>query len=563
MSRVALFGSERAPVEARVVGPPDKSKIQVSIVLEDGAKLEDIDSFLDAYDLAFADRIGPVVKVVGKPVDMERAFETQLDLVDHPELGRFRRRSGGLTAPTKVAGSIFAVLGLDDRPVARPHYQYHQDQYVGEYDGEKMVKELAPFAAAPAGSFTPPQLAQLYGLPSSDGKGVTIGILELGGASNPKDISAAARLYGVTIGNVTIVSVDGAKPKSDGPNGADGEVALDVQVVGGIAPSATQRVYFAPNTTAGFLDALVQALAECDVVSISWGGPEDSWTAAARASFEKVMQASPVPVFVASGDQGSSDGEGGTKSHVDFPASSPSAIGCGGTYLTATPGAFGTIAVESVWNRSKTSAGGGGVSTAFAVPDYQAPNPDHGTPSIVNVDTKKTGRVVPDVAGCADPQSGIQVVVDGDSYVIGGTSAVAPLWAAVAARLKSLGADPSSFHHKLYAAGQQRDVTTGSNGAYKAGPGFDACTGLGSPDGAKLGSIFLTAVPVDPPDPPPVDPGPPALTAEAVDAALEKASASVDAAVGKVADQMDAMIKTLDDAFEASIAQVKKDLGIT
>lgn len=258
-------------------------------------------------------------------------------------------------------------------------------------------------------AYNPRQVAAAYNCPITqfDGTGVTVGIIELGGGYNPADLVAMGLKA-----NVTVVGVDGATSKSDGANGADGEVMLDIEVVAAVAPGAKQRVYFAPNTDQGFLDAIVQAANECDYVSISWGGPETSWskkTVTAYAAAFAAARAKGVTVFAASGDSGSTDGT--RVNTTDYPASDPSVVGCGGTKLLLN--ADGTRASEVTWNESPTqSATGGGVSKLFP------------------------GRQVPDVAGNADPVTGYTVMVDGQSFPIGGTSAVAPLYAAMTAVLR-------------------------------------------------------------------------------------------------------------------------------
>ncbi|MGC1405338.1 MAG: peptidase S53, partial [Candidatus Dormiibacterota bacterium] len=173
------------------------------------------------------------------------------------------------------------------------------------------------------------------------------------------------------------------------------------------------------------------------------------------------------------------------QANVDFPASSPHVLACGGTRLTSSGN---LISAEVVWNDGPGGgATGGGVSAEFALPSWQAgahvpPSADPG---------HKSGRGVPDVCGDADPESGYQVLVDGQSTVFGGTSAVAPLWAALLVRCaQALGRNPGYLNPILYqtleAEGVTRDITNGNNGAYKAGPGWDPCTGWGSPDGTKL-----------------------------------------------------------------------------
>jgi len=188
-----------------------------------------------------------------------------------------------------------------------------------------------------------------------------------------------------------------------------------------------------------------------------------------------------VSVCCASGDSGSSDGVADGEAHVDFPASSPNVLACGGTNLQSSKG---KITSEVAWNDA-SGATGGGVSETFSLPSYQA---KANVPVSVNPSHFK-GRGVPDVSGDADPATGYQVRVDGRSAVFGGTSAVAPLWAALIALLNQQHGSPRGFWNpSLYTApaGSFHDITSGNNGAYQCGPGWDACTGLGSPNGVGL-----------------------------------------------------------------------------
>jgi kumamolisin len=253
-------------------------------------------------------------------------------------------------------------------------------------------------------------------------------------------------------------------------------------------------VYFAPNTDQGFVDAILDAAHDSvrkpSVISISWGASEDDWTPQARAAMNQALQdcaALGVTVTVAAGDNGSTDGASDHKLHVDFPASAPFALACGGTTLQ---GSGSTIKSETVWNETPKQGGatGGGISNAFPIPAYQT---GAGVP--VNPQTKYAGRGVPDIAGDADPYTGYQVLVDGKSAVIGGTSAVAPLWAGLIALLnQKLGKPVGFLNPKLYALkGVTNDITSGNNddsgvGAYSAKPGWDPCTGWGSPNGTAL-----------------------------------------------------------------------------
>ena len=422
------------------------------------------------------------VQVRGTVDALQRVFGTDLQQVESPDpvQGRavtHRQREGELVVPSALAGVVTAVLGLDDRPQARTRFRP---------------------AAVVDTSFTPLELGRVYRFPAgTDGSGQTLAILELGGGYTQADLDE----YWASIGladppTVTAVGVDGAGNAPEGdPNGADGEVLLDIEVAGALAPGADVVVYFAPNTDRGFLDALstaVHADPTPAAVSISWGQNEDEWTAQARTAMDDAMADAAVlgvTVCAAAGDDGSTDNATDGQAHVDFPASSPHALACGGTTLRA-DGRSGAVSSEVVWFHGPGLGGtGGGVSAVFPVPEWQA---GAGVPG--DADTGRPGRGVPDVAADADPATGYRVRVDGTDAVIGGTSAVSPLWSALTCRLaEALGRRPGLLQPVLYAglsAGQVppgfRDVTSGSNGAYTAGPGWDACTGLGVPDGEAL-----------------------------------------------------------------------------
>jgi len=333
-------------------------------------------------------------------------------------------------------------------------------------------------------SYYPTQVAHLYNFPHGTGAGHKIGFIELGGGYEMSDLQTFFSTLNIPTPTVEDRLIDGATNSPDGINGAQGEVTLDIEVAMSIAKGATGLVYFTPNTNQGFLDAIKAAIADkVDAISISWGGPEDSWTTADMESFDAVFAATDIPVFVAAGDSGSSDGESGL--HVDFPGSSPHAISCGGTSLVANVGTLG-IQSETVWNdSSQGGATGGGFSTLFARPSYQS--------GIGFTFNKKRG--VPDMSGNADPNTGYKVYIAGQWLPIGGTSCVAPLFAALYVLLKednhSASASLYSFLNFLYNnEASFRDITKGNNGAYKAAIGWDPCTGLGVPNGnALLGKL--------------------------------------------------------------------------
>ncbi len=414
----------------------------------------------------------------GNVKHLSKAFGVKLMICRNSQTSStFRGRTGPLTIPEELKDIVVAVLGLDDRQAAFAHFR---------------IRSAA--AAGTAGTFTAADLKNLYNFPQGvDGTGQTIGIIELGGGYTTADLQTYFKGVGLAVPSVTAVSVDGGAntPGSD----ADGEVELDIEVSGTVAPGANIAVYFAPNTDQGFIDAITDAVHDAtrkpSVISISWGGPEDSWTAQSRTAMDAALQDAAtlgVSVTIAAGDNGSTDGAGDGKLHVDFPCSSPFALACGGTTLKA---GNGKITSEAVWNETSANegAGGGGVSNEFALPTYQT---KAGVPA--NPETKFVGRGVPDVSGNADPVTGYQVVVDGASIIVGGTSAVAPLWAGLIALLnQSLGAPVGFLNPTIYGLGEGPflDITTGNNddsglGFYSAKAGWDPCTGLGSPNGTAL-----------------------------------------------------------------------------
>jgi kumamolisin len=481
-TRTTLPGSLRtAAPDASDAQPLDPAEaIELTVVLRrraDGTLGADPDDLAtvratleqEGFEVLTADAPSRRLRVRAPVSTVSGTFGTRLEQVTSraPD-GRtvtHRHRTGELTVPGALADRVLAVLGIDDRPQARSQFR------------------VAASGAA-ATSYTPLQLGEAYRFPAgTDGTGQTIAIIELGGGFAQSELDTYFQGLGIAGPTVTAVGVDGAanQPGQD-PQGADGEVLLDIEVAGALAPGAGIVVYFAPNTDAGFLDAVseaVHAVPTPAAVSISWGQNEDDWTAQARAAMDSAFAdavALGVVVTAAAGDNGSTDGATDGKDHCDFPASSPNVLGCGGTSRTGH--------TETVWNNGAgNGATGGGVSDTFTRPSRQA-----------NIGVPGSGRGVPDVAANADPQTGYQVLVDGSSTVIGGTSAVSPLWAALIARLaQATGGPLHGFADALYAgaaAGSSPagflDVTKGDNGSYSAGPGWDACTGLGSPDGTAL-----------------------------------------------------------------------------
>ena len=439
--------------------------------------LRRIEEFLTAHALTVLaiDPARRLIRAAGPAERMSAAFGASLSMYEE-DGQRYHGRTGALAVPHALHGMIESVLGLDGRPVAH-------------------TRIIRPRQTQPA-SFAPNRLGALYGFPTGvTGQGVTIALIELGGGFRAADTTQAFQAMGLTPPRVVAVSVDGGINDQSGSN-ADGEVALDIQVAGGVAPGAEIAVYFAPNTDAGFADAISQAAHDTtnkpSVISISWGGAESSWQTQAVTTMNSVLQEASsmgISVYVASGDNLATDGVSDGQAHVDFPASSPYAIGCGGTHISVSGTA---ISGEVVWNDA-TSGTGGGISDLFPVPAFQA---SVTLPPSANAG--RQGRGVPDVAGNAAPSSGYSVVVDGQGETVGGTSAVAPLWAGLTALINQRATTPVGFLPDfLYAhiaanSALTTQITQGSNKpqgsqiGYDAGPGWNACTGLGRPDGQAL-----------------------------------------------------------------------------
>lgn len=407
-------------------------------------------------------------------VDLQH-FEHQVGNATH----HFHQPGHPVHLPEDVHQVVTAVLGFDNRAKARPHFRINPT-----------IRPPIRAARAVSASFTPLQIAQLYDFPPGDGSGQCIALVELGGGYSATDLQAYFGALGVPSPKVEAVSVDQAQNAPSGdPNGPDGEVTLDVEIAGALAPAARIAVYFAPNSEAGFVDAVSAALHDStrnpSVISISWGAPESAWTQQTLTALNDVLQtavALGVTVCAAAGDSGSSDGVSDGANHVDFPASSPYALGCGGTNMSASNG---RIERETVWSSGNEGATGGGVSTTFALPTWQqglsVTRSDGSTSALA-------GRGVPDVSADADPATGYVVHIDGSDTVVGGTSAVAPLWAALIARINAARGKPVGFVNALLYAqpGAFNDITSGNNGDYSAAPGWDACTGLGTPVGTKV-----------------------------------------------------------------------------
>jgi kumamolisin len=452
-----------------------------------------------------ADSARRTVTVSGTTAQMSAAFGVTLSRFRHEGV-TYRGREGALHVPAELADVVEAVLGLDNRPQART--RLHRGDPVAEDDlpepgGTGTHRTLAAAAAKPAPLWTS-QVARLYDFPTDvTGAGQTIAVIELGGGYRDSELAQYFTKAGITAPTVVAQLVDdGTNDPGTDPD-SDGEVMLDIEVAGSVAPGATVVVYFADNTDRGFLDAVTTAVHDQvhnpTVITISWGGPEVSWTRQSLTAFDEAFADAArlgVTVLAAAGDHGSGDAvTTDALVHADFPASSPHVVACGGTVLVAN----GTgIASEKVWNDHAGWATGGGISDVFDVPDHQR---HIGLPVSLNPGGR-AGRGIPDVAANADNASGYLVLVDGQWVPVGGTSAVAPLYAGLVALLNdALGQPVGELGPQLYAApdaafndiappGDNSTPKTADTGparhGYAVADGWDACCGLGSVRGAEL-----------------------------------------------------------------------------
>lgn len=425
------------------------------------ADLAAVEDFARDHGLSIVESSIPrrTVVVSGTVRQMNQAFGVELQQHQSPT-HRYRSFSGQVHVPAARADLIEGVFGLDNRQIARP----------------AIVR--ADTTAAATAPLTPPEVAKLYNFPAQSAAGQTIGIIEFGGGYKPADIQAFFNGLHLPVPTLTDVSVDGATNSPDNTT-ATVENLLDIDVAGSVAIGAKIVMYFAPGNEQGFLDVITKSIHDAtnkpSVLSISWVWGEPAWITSLSTIFQEAF-ALGVTVFAASGDNGSG---AAPNAGVNYPASDPWVTGCGGTSVENVVGAS---FYQPVWPGS-----GGGISSVFGLPSWQSWA--HVPPSVNP--GGHVGRGVPDVAGNADPSSGYMLIENGTSTgPWGGTSAVAPLYAGLVALLNAnLGEPVGYLNYNLYAFSGPYvydDVTVGSNGAYNAGAGWDACTGFGSINGTQL-----------------------------------------------------------------------------
>jgi kumamolisin len=418
------------------------------------------------------------VKLRARVADAERLFRSPLQVVEL-EGRQYRCPRKRCHVPSPLRGKVRAVLGLDQRPRLR------------------RLRSLA--AGIGTSGLLPTEIARLYGLETArQGAGQCVAIIEPNGGYDRADLATACHAMNLPMPDVVDVNVGQGRNDLGRNPLADREVSLDVQVVAGVAPRARIVVFFTTNTEMGLADGVVEAVRSTtfrpDVVVITWGEPEAFWPDDARKVFDDALADAAklgVTVVAAVGDDLATE-RMPSGVHVDYPASSPYVLACGGTRISLDPAAT-IITDEVVWNDGLRGTGGG-ISDVYQVPDYQR---SIALPPSLNDGKRRRG--VPDVAAAASETNGYRIVHGGAEIVTGGTSAVAPLWGAFIALINAQRGRPLGFiNPELYRNPVLlREITSGNNMAlglgYRAGPGWNACTGLGVPDGRALAAA-LTAL---------------------------------------------------------------------
>jgi kumamolisin len=492
-----------------------------------GATDEDIDkvkkfALENGLEVIRINKAGRSLRLAGPVSSMNKAFNVTLRHYESPK-GTYRGREGEIFVPSNLKDIVLTVLGLDNRPIFKPHFR--------KFNKANNLNEENSITRT---SYYPADLKTIYNFPTDvNGEGQTIGLIELAGDGitastsgyHPEDIQAFFQQIGLTPPILKDVFVDDATNSPDGQpvnniENGDGEVVLDIEVAGAIAPGAKINVYFGPLASDdGFRDAINVAingdangqnsLPPGSVLSISWGGPEIHNQPGLIEDIDHlfaVAAAKHMTICVASGDDGSRDNGPDGSLNVDFPASSPWVLSCGGTSLSQK-----SVNSEVAWNNTTNGSGngatGGGISSVFDINGTNT-NLSHATYQtniiLPSSNAKLNRRGVPDVSGVADPLTGYNIWFNGQmnsnsneqSNAFGGTSAVAPLYAGLITLInKSLGRAVGFINPIIYENVNVRntfhDITSGNNNMdgdsdYTAGVGWDACTGLGSPNGIDL-----------------------------------------------------------------------------
>ncbi len=459
--------------------------------------IADIKKFAAAHNLVVTkdERASARLGIAGTVANLSAAFGVTVFNYSHPQLGQFHARTGPVELPPDVANAITGVFGFNNHRILR------------------RIRRVAPIIADAATKsrpwFYPAELAGIYGFPPANAATQCVGLLEFGGGVDQSDLTTYFQKLNLPVPDVKVIALDGVSTDPTADEESTGEVMLDIDIVGSLAGGARIAVYFSTFDEKGLIDALSAVINDSvnnpSVLSISWGWAENqtfnsqgiTWSPAAIDHVNHSLLAAAhlgITTCVSTGDDGSEAQIQDGRAHVNFPATSPYVLAVGGTTLRSREDVSGGMQItESVWNDGPGSGTGGGVSDYIAVPDWQ-----NGKVLTSINPGNFAGRAIPDVAANADPNTGYMVMSDGQMQVVGGTSASTPLWASLITRINAIsGVKVGNFNALLYdtlgPGGVLRDITSGNNdtdgllgGEFPAGPGWDACTGWGVPDGDKL-----------------------------------------------------------------------------
>ncbi len=469
------------------------------------ADLQQVANFAASQGLAVVEESVPRRSVIVKgPVSaVNKAFGVAMYDYESPRTGKYRGHPGEAALPAAIANLVEGITGLDSHKIHAHHFS--------------TARRKNPADPSHTRALTPQQVAKLYNFPDGDGAGQTIGIYEMNTSEGPAgyttaDITDSMEAFGggLTVPTPIDVSIDGFSNSGQ----SDGETGLDITVAGAIAQAAKIAVYFTGEEPSNIIHAVQHMIhpgagdPTPTIVSISygWGADDadaDSFSDSEYTQLGKLFQDAAnlsITVLVSSGDSGAVI-ESNTQAQTSYPATEPWVLACGGTTVG---NVNGSSFDEYVWNdtgKAGPGATGGGISARFTtVPDYQT---SVALPKRSGTGT--TGRGIPDIAGNASENSGYEQFINGESGPVGGTSAVAPLYAGLIARLnKNLGVSVGFINPVLYGAASTvfRDVVgapgpknnsfSGVTG-YPAGKGWDACTGLGSVNGVALQNALQSA----------------------------------------------------------------------
>jgi kumamolisin len=527
---VAGSTRERSKGAKRIGDADPRKKLELTLTLR-GPKLPSADDIgratltLEQFKTRYrasprdADKVARVLKTFGLKIEstsldsrsmrvsgtvaaIEAAFHARLGIYESAREGRFRDREHGYKVPPGLDGIITAILGLGERRVVK----------------KRLAAGGGDIALKP---FGPADFERHYHFPPGDGARQKIAIAEFASVYFADDVAAYCKTYKRLVPKIALVPIHmrlknrkqvAKLPRAERNDALDDakEVMMDTEIIAGLCPKASISVYFAHDTQKGWVDMLDRVIRDRPVVfSMSWGATEDGrdWAPAAIDAINERLQlaaALGITVCVSSGDDGSSDEQTDGRAHCAFPASSPFVLAVGGTQMEHQEGQL----IERVWHKKpgrrtpnrkrKSGATGGGVSTRFPRPKWQAVKVASLNQGSID------GRVVPDVTALSGPPW-YAMVLNGKWTTGGGTSASAPLWAALIARINALLPKDKRQRfltpqlYKASALGEPlgkhvcRDVTIGHNASiphpgkgYEACEGFDAASGWGTPVGTSL-----------------------------------------------------------------------------